>query len=115
MLLISIHHFPGLPTHIIRNEARYVRRSVETHQVGYWSSSRSRLETFRLRDNPRRHVTAVAPSHHAETIRIGNAHLNNFIYSRHQILIVSKSPVFGVCPTKLCTVAARTTRVHAQQ
>src|SRR5262249_23682479 len=53
-----------------------------THQVGHGGADRRGFEAFGLRDHPRSHKPAVAPTHHAQPVRIGHAHRDDVINSR---------------------------------
>src|SRR6185503_8470932 len=83
MLLIDVDYVPRLTAKVVRNKPWNIGSAVKTHQVRYRSASRRCFEALRLSNDPRRHETAVAPAHDAETIRIGDTELNYKVDTRH--------------------------------
>src|SRR6185436_1199820 len=112
MLLVEIHRFPELAAEIVRHKPRNIRGAVKAHQVCHRSTGGSGLEAVSLCNNPSRHKSAVTPTHHTESRRICNAHLDDSIDTGHQILVITESPVFQVCTSKVGSVTTRAARIR---
>ena len=111
---IGIQVIPVFAAEIERQKTGDIRCSREAHQVGDAGPDGSRLESLRLRDDPRGHEAAVAPAHDAEPLRVGDALRDQVIDAAHDVLVVAAAPVLDVGLAELLAVGSAAARVGAE-
>src|SRR5260370_38722829 len=65
-------------------------------QVGHAGARDGGLELVRLRDGPLCHVTPVGPSANRQTLRIGNAAIDEILHACHNVFEITASPIPAV-------------------
>src|SRR5688572_13751851 len=96
---------PRLAPEIVGEKAGNVGGASEAPEIGDAGSHHSAFESPGLRDNPGSHVAAVAPTHYAEPVRIGNSIGDHLVDARHEIFVVAAAPVLDVGEPEIPTVA----------
>src|SRR5579885_1702665 len=114
VLLKIVELLPGLAAEVIRDESGNVGSPGEAPQIRDARADDGGFETMRLRHSPRRHESAVTPAHHAETIRVGDAHLNHPIDAGLIVVVIFPAPVVVVRESEGFSIAAGSAWIRPQ-
>src|SRR5688572_27474147 len=92
MAIVSFQSIPRLASEIGPHHlSRTIATSIPGNPIDPRSSNGNSLESVRVTKNPGAEKPTVTPTHHAQAVWISDSLFHQEIYSRHNVVVITKS------------------------